>query len=865
MYAGVTSGQLQPGTSSTRTPRDQMIPAPAEAGSAAPRALSTTTTTSPRAERTGPVLMGDRLLARGTTLIRGAWKQLRRLRLEQGAWIAIIALAAVLRFWGLGDKPLHHDESLNAYYSLLFARLPASYAYDPLFHGPFQFHAEGVILGVLLVLAHLFHVSSATGAAGTPWITDATVRLLPATTGVVLVALTYGLRRELGRVGALAAAFLLAISPAFVYFSRFLREDIYFACFTYATVVCAVQFSRTRALRWFIALVVSFILACATKEAIYLNVAVFGSFLVGLAVWELGHSVCQRLPARFSVRWRLFFGHAAPLLLLGAFGLAFALLGLHQLNQLSHYVNAHTAQTAIQVERLETLTVVALLSTSGAVAVIVIAVLLRRIARHVAGDGAAASGVAPEASPGRPAATFPATADGAQTRTSATACPVFWQRGITPLRTQLRHHLASLRGCLDAERQPFLRLLLDIPWRYWFIALGVGWLLFVALYWVVPGGTYAQTWVQGFGGVGRGIWQGLYYWLEQQQIARGAQPWYYYLLLIPLYEQAAVILGLAGIVVSLLRPTHFRLFLVSWLLGTLALYSWAGEKMPWLALHILLPLELLAGIALAGLLQGAWALVGQALVVADRRVVKSRWAEQVTPLTVPRVAGVALGLLAALALLVPTLHGTLVLTHQDAADGPHEMLVYVQTTPDVLLVMGKIARADRVLYGGTHALRIGVGPGQEWPFRWYLREYPNTTFNYDFTAVNEPPVDVLILSTSADGVTASTGESFLMRHPQGYAMQEYALRSWWDEAYKPAPCVPTKNTPCPPEPVGSYGVGIGPYLSYGSTPPANATFQVRLAAGRLWEWLWLRTPLGKVSSVYYDFDFIVRDGGPIRP
>src|SRR6266446_402000 len=36
-------------------------------------------------------------------------------------WIpfwGVILLGAILRFWALGDKPLHHDESLHAYYSL---------------------------------------------------------------------------------------------------------------------------------------------------------------------------------------------------------------------------------------------------------------------------------------------------------------------------------------------------------------------------------------------------------------------------------------------------------------------------------------------------------------------------------------------------------------------------------------------------------------------------------------------------------------------------------------------------------------------------------------------------------------------------
>ena len=69
------------------------------------------------------------------------------------AFWGVILLGAVLRFWGLGDKPLHHDESLHAYFSLqlmhnlenwaaCFNAVPGytCYQYDPLLHGPFQFH-----------------------------------------------------------------------------------------------------------------------------------------------------------------------------------------------------------------------------------------------------------------------------------------------------------------------------------------------------------------------------------------------------------------------------------------------------------------------------------------------------------------------------------------------------------------------------------------------------------------------------------------------------------------------------------------------------------------------------------------------------
>jgi hypothetical protein len=59
---------------------------------------------------------------------------------DQWFFFGMFILAAVLRFWGLADKPLHHDESLHAYYSWQFLLNPANYQYNPLLHGPFQFH-----------------------------------------------------------------------------------------------------------------------------------------------------------------------------------------------------------------------------------------------------------------------------------------------------------------------------------------------------------------------------------------------------------------------------------------------------------------------------------------------------------------------------------------------------------------------------------------------------------------------------------------------------------------------------------------------------------------------------------------------------
>ena len=70
--------------------------------------------------------------------------------------------------------------------------------------------------------------------------------------------------------------------------------------------------------------------------------------------------------------------------------------------------------------------------------------------------------------------------------------------------------------------------------------------------------------------------------------------------------------------------------------GSLAVFSWASERMPWLVLHPLLPLILLAGLG------------GQALWEARRRQALAR-----VVLAVAAVAAVGCGVLVDPALLLP--------------------------------------------------------------------------------------------------------------------------------------------------------------------------------------------------------------------
>ncbi len=146
----------------------------------------------------------------------------RRSRGELAAYAVLVVGALVLRLVDLGDRPFHHDESQDAYFSWIFFT-EGDYEYNPLLHGPFRFYLTAAMYV-------LFGDS------------DFTARLAPALMGTLMVPLPYLLRRQLGRVGAFAAAALLACGPSYLYFSRFAREDIYFASVSLALLVVTFRF-----------------------------------------------------------------------------------------------------------------------------------------------------------------------------------------------------------------------------------------------------------------------------------------------------------------------------------------------------------------------------------------------------------------------------------------------------------------------------------------------------------------------------------------------------------------------------------------------------------------------------------------------
>ncbi len=190
----------------------------------------------------------------------------RRPRAELAAYAVLVAIALGLRLFDLGDRPFHHDESQDAYFSWSFFT-SGDYKYNPLLHGPLRFYLTAAMYA-------LFGDS------------DFTARLAPALMGTLMVPLPYLLRAQLGRVGAFAAAALLAFGPSYLYFSRFAREDIYFAAITLALLVVTFRF-LDRPRRHQPAILGGLLaLAFATKETTFITGFVGFTFFAGVLLFR---------------------------------------------------------------------------------------------------------------------------------------------------------------------------------------------------------------------------------------------------------------------------------------------------------------------------------------------------------------------------------------------------------------------------------------------------------------------------------------------------------------------------------------------------------------------------------------------------
>jgi uncharacterized protein (TIGR03663 family) len=247
------------------------------------------------------------------------------------------------------------------------------------------------------------------------------------------------------------------------------------------------------------------------------------------------------------------------------------------------------------------------------------------------------------------------------------------------------------------------------------------------------------------GGLWDGVYTGLKYWLDQHGVARGGEPWEFYITVLGTIEWPALVLGAIGAVSLWKRNSFFAAFLVWDFVVSLVVYSWAGEKFAWLVLHPLLPVILLAGVGL----QAIWETRGAL-----------RWVGIVA---------------AAIALIYLGVSSWWV--NVDRGADPREMLVSTQSATDVKKVADQVlALADsRGPNAPPLTVTIDSAQGATFPYAWYFR---HLGVGYiDLSQQNAPPPtsDVIVMTDEA--------QARLQNALQAYDGRKFQFRVWWVRNY----------------------------------------------------------------------------------
>jgi DNA-binding beta-propeller fold protein YncE len=381
---------------------------------------------------------------------------------------------------------------------------------------------------------------------------------------------------------------LMLISPYMLFYSRYVRNEALVVPLAMATVWAMKRYVDTRESKWLYVLAVSMSLHFATKETAFIFTAQILLFLGALLAWRLINEKWDRNNLRLS------------------FMAGFVLTALGSLIALFIYVRERGVEADLSSEVIE-----AGSSLPGAVLSPVIA-----FGGMLAFLGLILIGIALILEFGRRLRTdFPlldlAIVIGTMTLPQLAAVPATLI-GWDPLAYNDPETFSRTAWTAVILIGVSIAIGMAWKWREWLIVAGSFFVPFIVLY---------TTFFTNGQGVATGLVGSLGYWLAQHGVERGSQPHYYYILVqIPIYEFLPAIGSLIAVGVGIktwrsrkmLETAEFQPsdpqpqdtdratlplipFMVYWVLYSLVIYSYAGERMPWITVHITLPMILLAG------------------------------------------------------------------------------------------------------------------------------------------------------------------------------------------------------------------------------------------------------------------------------
>jgi predicted membrane-bound mannosyltransferase/sugar lactone lactonase YvrE len=733
---------------------------------------------------------------------------------EVGAYALIAFAAAVMRFWNLGARAYHHDESLHGYFSFQFTEglrwflsfghtgdnilggqaAQVTYRHVPFMHGPFQFICNGFIMLIF--------------GDG-----DFQGRILAATMGTGLVLLPFLLRKQLGTFGALATSLFIAFSPTLLYYSRFTREDIYTAFWTFGIVAFTWRYLASKQDRFLFLTAAFLAFSFCTKETTFMTAGAFIVFVDYMLALRIADKIREH-STMSDARYIALTVGLIPVAWLIALGWPFlqdwrAKYGLDEMPAEGNLL-------------------------------IVMGVLS---APMYAG-----------------AVQFTPGVFGAEWRNRAG--------------DNSNSHVASQEWTVAITTVVFmigLSAALGLLWKPKVFAIAA------ACFWV-PVVVLSTTFFSNGAGFMSVVWGSMDYWISQQAVARGNQPEYYYFMTIPVYEFLTLTLavaaglyymirgrldhallvagGFVAIVVLLLLPpgpaisraplfhvwapfaivllgifvlempmiTRFMMF---WAVATALSLTIASEKMPWLNVHIALPLAVVAGGFVGQLLSTTdlradlpklerlapymYAIIAAALSVLVFVIVGPASLASAGAWILAAVAAVSFvwaftsysrrtGLQVALvglvaALMIFTIRAG-VLSSLDQADVntaladyspglsqddhgalPVELLVYTQTSGDIPILVNKLAAyARQTGQGHKQPVVVDSVDGFTWPWAWYLRNYKNVSYA-SIGQGYQPPAGAVLFIGKQNAANVNLGG--------GYGDPiNYHHRRWFPEEYR---------------------------------------------------------------------------------
>jgi predicted membrane-bound mannosyltransferase/DNA-binding beta-propeller fold protein YncE len=700
------------------------------------------------------------------------------LTVEKLLIILIILLAIFSRFYRVDHRVMSHDE-VNHVVPAYDLYQGLGYRHDPVTHGPLQFH---------LLAASYFIMGD----------NDFSARVPAALFSVAaIVFVLFAFPRYLGRKGALLAGLFFLISPYLLYYGRYTRNEAFIELFAVMMLYAVLRYIDKRDNASLILLTITSALHFATKETAYIYTAQMMIFLAIYLFLRLLKTPAWK--SKIHQRNFLLFSILAILLFVATFTIAVIDASHAEVNETG---------TAIEVSRHRQL-LTAMIVVGAAFIAAAVADLIYLV-KHIGWDVI------------RKEPSF----------------DLLILLGITVLPLLVAFPVRIIGwDPLDYTTAGIIRtggmliIVLAITaalgfwWdrKKWTIHMGIFYGIFTIFY------TTFFTNVRGFL---TGIVGSLGYWLVQQSVERGTQPLYYYALVqMPIYEY----LSIAGLILAVVLATKSWLsqpdqpdaadndnhekvptfaLLLFWSLMSLIAFSIAGERMPWLTVHIALPFSLTAAWGFAKFLDrihwqpllskktafvfllapvfliSVLVLVGMLLSANPPFAGKELMQLQTTYrflLVVLTAMGTGFGLFRLLPDPVWKVFGQLttlsffvlliVLTARTAfmaayvnADYATEFLVYAHASPAPKEILDQIETISYRLTGGKD-LEIAYDNDSLYPYWWYLRDYPNKRYFAEQPTRDIANATIILASSNKYGKIDA-----IVR--DNYTTFDY-MRLWW--------------------------------------------------------------------------------------